>query len=613
MVDALILALREVGNVKPKMSFIARPWFEIFKPGEYTLETLQREFRETSIGIFLFTRDEKRLSRGEKKWVTRENVLLEYGLFLSQNSRQNALLLAEDDVAIPTDLSGIVFRNFKSDETTTMEAEFRVILREMKDRIASAPHQDLERPSRLGFANTLKKVDSRLSDIRLQLQFLDRKKLGGPIIFDNSASVSTYSEALDACRESFCTTTFLTSGFWTRNDPQVQAANQSISIRLGSSGNVRRIFLLGRPRHEEIHVWQIRIKHLRQSRDDKGIQQLNSDLVMLRRHITQMVTDGCQVRVGYDGTRAYNQVPDPDQEMQLRPLDTEIAIYDNFRVDFFSGGGVGEITKVRCFSEVSSGFSACLAGAKSYFQTLWSEAEPASSYLEELRRAVDSAIARIHYTSNWLMTYEICLPQEDRKLKDAELNRVKSIVADWWQRKRLRSVRLLDIGTCTARYPLELNQLFPDSEQVELVGIDDDEDALRVAKEKASGINRIRILRWDFLESGSPFDEDQKFDVITCMLGTISHFCAESDNLQKSIVRIRDLLADEGLLFIGSWSDFAVGNKQLLSIYSADDCQRLVRWTPSESAIGAELRRAGFNTVAKEPIESRIKLFTCEV
>ncbi|MEG0308934.1 MAG: nucleotide-binding protein [Clostridium sp.] len=87
------------------------PWFddEVFKASEYTLDSLIRCSKEVDCAIFIFNADDKvKNSKGEFL-KTRDNVLIEYGLFVSALGRKNVVILHKDKTDMPSDLSGITY------------------------------------------------------------------------------------------------------------------------------------------------------------------------------------------------------------------------------------------------------------------------------------------------------------------------------------------------------------------------------------------------------------------------------------------------------------------------------------------------------------------------
>jgi hypothetical protein len=213
--------------------------------------------------------------------------------------------------------------------------------------------------------------------------------------------------------------------------------------------------------------------------------------------------------------------------------------------------------------------------------------------------------------------YEFGLPHEDEDVKTVEIHRVQEILRNrglWGNIKRY-----LDVGTCTARYPLTLRDAVVQGG--EILGVDDDPDAVRFARgqcrDRAPGDTRIKIQQIDFAARDIP-DIGGKFNLITCMLGTLSHFgwdknTSFEDTLQLVLGRFAGLLSREGLLVLGNWSQNAKNKQELLSIYRTSDRRRLAAWTPDTDELKERLNIAGFVVLEQNQlITGRLDLFVCQ-
>lgn len=85
---------------------------DIFKYNENYLETLLKEANLFDYGILVFTKDDFTKSRDTKFDSPRDNVVFEFGLFLGRLGRDNAFILWEDNVKLPSDLFGITHATF---------------------------------------------------------------------------------------------------------------------------------------------------------------------------------------------------------------------------------------------------------------------------------------------------------------------------------------------------------------------------------------------------------------------------------------------------------------------------------------------------------------------
>jgi hypothetical protein len=111
-----VLAFCEIlGDVAEMM-----PWWLApeFRPGFSTMEDLLLAVDSYDYGIFILTPDDSIESKGEKSKAARDNVLLEYGLFLATLGRERTFALIQESefdekrVKLPSDLLGITLPRF---------------------------------------------------------------------------------------------------------------------------------------------------------------------------------------------------------------------------------------------------------------------------------------------------------------------------------------------------------------------------------------------------------------------------------------------------------------------------------------------------------------------
>lgn len=86
---------------------------DIFKFNQNFLETLMKEANLFDFGLLVFTKDDYTKSRLQAFDSPRDNVIFEYGLFLGRLGRDNAFVIKDEDVKLPSDLLGITLATFK--------------------------------------------------------------------------------------------------------------------------------------------------------------------------------------------------------------------------------------------------------------------------------------------------------------------------------------------------------------------------------------------------------------------------------------------------------------------------------------------------------------------
>lgn len=82
----------------------------VFSPSSYTLLDILNILKKVDYGIFVFTFDDFTVMRDTKRYVVRDNVLLELGIFLGHLGNERCFIVQPRDVEnghLPTDLLGI--------------------------------------------------------------------------------------------------------------------------------------------------------------------------------------------------------------------------------------------------------------------------------------------------------------------------------------------------------------------------------------------------------------------------------------------------------------------------------------------------------------------------
>lgn len=78
-----------------------------FVAGNTTLESLAELSKRADAAIFVFNGDDKTWYRGSEEFSVRDNVLLEYGIFLGAKGTKKAIFICKDNPKIATDLLGV--------------------------------------------------------------------------------------------------------------------------------------------------------------------------------------------------------------------------------------------------------------------------------------------------------------------------------------------------------------------------------------------------------------------------------------------------------------------------------------------------------------------------
>lgn len=422
--------------------------------------------------------------------------------------------------------------------------------------------------------------------------------------------VSLYTHGLFNVKERFWTTTYLTSGFWTHGRTDVITANKAMLDRLHQTNNksIKRLFLLKNSEEEEIKHIANKVSEYK-NQGPKGeikIKEMFNDFESLKNICQAFESKDCEIKYYFDGT--------DHNSIGIIKNKTEIALYDNFRIDYFDGGDDSEITGVKIYHEKHRLFNAKKEEIITYFDSIWKKSNDISILFNKLENALIYYSEKIDYTYSRLLKFNYNLNIKDSELKNEEMLIVKNFIE---QRKYLKNVNdYLDIGTCTGRYPFTLSEILINSS---ILGIDADEDCVEfcnIEKMKYSQIKNIKNILFkkiDFL-----YDDftNGKFNLITCMLGTISHFGwnkkeTHDDDLQKAINKMKALLSVNGILIISNWTDFGLSGN-ILEIYNDYDRKRLRSFTEKSELLKTRLE-TNFEivTIIRTP-NNNLDIFFCK-
>lgn len=256
--------------------------------------------------------------------------------------------------------------------------------------------------------------------------------------------------------------------------------------------------------------------------------------------------------------------------------------------------------------------------------------EPSSDNRSLPEASPDPAASVIGYGTERLSLYEDGLPTADERLKTTEATHVEDALRSRGLWGRIH--RYLDIGTCTGRYPRLLAKAIHVDGSI--VAIDSNPSCVRFAREKLEqsygGDDRADVRCGDFLGSTTEFPT-APFELITCMMSTVSHFSSNDDDiagsgeegggadarfagngrLQRMLRRCAELLDDDGLLILSAWSEEACASRHFLSLYDERDVALLAQWTPRRAALSKHLVDAGFAESSPSPIGDRLDLWVC--
>lgn len=103
-------------------------WWQVFKLGEATLDQLRDLSDDVDAAVLIWDADNTLWHRGKEHAMTRDNCLLEYGLFVGKLGRLRTGMLVEKGVKLPSGLAGITVKMYNEwDQITAINELIKVL------------------------------------------------------------------------------------------------------------------------------------------------------------------------------------------------------------------------------------------------------------------------------------------------------------------------------------------------------------------------------------------------------------------------------------------------------------------------------------------------------
>lgn len=136
--EGMVIAKRLVDLLAPEVE--AQLWTEgFFGAGEFTLESLEERTQSYDGGLIVGTSDDRVVSRGEEFDCIRDNLLIEYGMFVAAFGHRRALLALErvEGMKLPSDLLGLTCVAFE--KTDSIDRGLERAVTDIKRAVAAFP------------------------------------------------------------------------------------------------------------------------------------------------------------------------------------------------------------------------------------------------------------------------------------------------------------------------------------------------------------------------------------------------------------------------------------------------------------------------------------------
>lgn len=98
---------------------------EIFLPGQYPMESLERQVHQHDFAVLIASPDDQILKRGNTSPAIRDNLLLEFDLFAGVLGRKRVFFVCPDypKVDLPSDLFGIIMASYSTERAGSSHDE----------------------------------------------------------------------------------------------------------------------------------------------------------------------------------------------------------------------------------------------------------------------------------------------------------------------------------------------------------------------------------------------------------------------------------------------------------------------------------------------------------
>ena len=527
--DALLEARARVEGGHPDVNL--EPWTTAFRPGDITIHRLIELSSEVMAAVIVMTGDDQVESKGVSTQAPRDNLVFEAGMFIAQLGPEKVLLLRETDSKWPSDLSGVGAKEFsRALGKAATELTARQVGREIAewvDHVAGPPGD--------GAAASLRGIRATLNRDARELRQTQMMLGSGPDLEDAVPirnAPRAYVDAVSNVKSRFLTTTYLQSEFWTSNDIDVLSANENMLARIKSEGGTaRRLILLSKPLGSELDH-QRAMRRLFRKASPEEARRMNTSFRALAEVNTKLVAQGFEVKVVYDEDEVCEHLPSP---IEFAADDTELALYDDGRVDVFTGFTSKRGQRVRTFAVgLYSEFAALQKAALDYFDGLWNSrhARDFATFEQDVTALIKDVDREIDYTEHWLQKYDHAIG-DDALLKEGESGFVTARLSARYNGNGVRAASHVDLGTCTGRYLMQLQPFV--SRGGDVIGVDNDRDCVdMLGRKQSTGAIPANIeARFGDIRYRDTLPRGQ-FAIVTCMMGTLCHSTATTGHRRRS-------------------------------------------------------------------------------
>ena len=123
---------------------------QLFRPGRYPLDELEQQLRRHSFAVLVASPDDEVFKRGESSAAMRDNLLVEFGMFVGAIGRTRTFLVCPNDpeLDLPSDLAGIIQAKYDAERASRGSGECAAAVQVACQQIRDAVEEEWNRIQR---------------------------------------------------------------------------------------------------------------------------------------------------------------------------------------------------------------------------------------------------------------------------------------------------------------------------------------------------------------------------------------------------------------------------------------------------------------------------------
>ncbi|WP_432565040.1 nucleotide-binding protein [Kineococcus sp. SYSU DK003] len=138
----------------------------VFEPSGYALDSLLVVAARTDFAVLVASPDDETTSRGDTAPSVRDNIVLEFGLFLGALGRQRTYLLATGPVKLPTDVFGLTRLPYRARSDGNLSAALNAAALQIAQQVRTLGRRDVNGPSAVDTRTGSEPLEAEITRLR---------------------------------------------------------------------------------------------------------------------------------------------------------------------------------------------------------------------------------------------------------------------------------------------------------------------------------------------------------------------------------------------------------------------------------------------------------------